>query len=224
VPRDGSSNRQRILDAAEQLVIDNGFNATTLDEVIAAAGTSKGGFFHHFSGKADLAVALVERYAAGDVAHLARALEATATVSDPADRALAFVDVFIDGADELMSEQTSCLYAAMLAERQLIVQGATAAIRDAVITWRAEYAALLREAFAAGGSIDADALADHLFVTFEGAFVLARALDDPGQMRRQLETFRQLLAAALATAATLPPAATARRRGGGRATATRRTA
>jgi TetR/AcrR family transcriptional repressor of nem operon len=222
VPRDGSSNRQRILDAAERLVIENGFNATTLDQVIAAAGTSKGAFFHHFGGKADLAAALVERYAAGDVAHLARALEATATVSDPADRALAFVDVFIEGADELMSEQTSCLYAAMLAERQLIVQGATAAIRDAIVTWRAEYAALLREAFGASEAIDPDALADHLFVTFEGAFVLARALDDPGQMRRQLEVFRQLLATALASAAT-PPSATARWRGG-RAAATRRTA
>ena len=36
MPRDGSPNRQRILDAAERLVIENGFNATTLDQVIAA--------------------------------------------------------------------------------------------------------------------------------------------------------------------------------------------
>lgn len=201
VPRDGSANRQRILDAAERLVIDNGFNATTLDQVIAAAGTSKGAFFHHFDGKAGLAVALVDRYAAGDIAHLDGALEATAAITDPTERALAFVQVFIDGAEELMSEQSSCLYAAMLAERQLIVDGATAAIRDAVVTWRVGYARLLREALAdraPARDIDPDALADHLFATFEGGFVLARALDDPGQMRSQLTVYRQLLAAALA--------------------------
>lgn len=200
MPRDGSANRHRILDAAERLVIENGFNATTLDQVIATAGTSKGAFFHHFDGKAGLAVALVERYAAGDIAQLDNALEATADIADPAARALAFVDVFVDGADELMSEQSSCLYAAMLAERQLIADGTTSAIRGAVVAWREGYATILRAALserASAPDVDADDLADHLFATFEGGFVLARALDDPGQMRSQLTVYRHLLAAAL---------------------------
>ncbi|WP_162941468.1 TetR/AcrR family transcriptional regulator [Desertimonas flava] len=201
MPRDGSANRQRILDAAERLVIDNGFNATTLDQVIAAAGTSKGAFFHHFDGKAALARALVERYAAGDVAHLEGALEATAGIDDPAERALAFVQVFVDGADELMQEQSSCLYAAMLAERQLIVDGTTSSIRDAATAWRVEFAKILRAAFDARApvpDIDVDDLSDHLFATFEGGFVLARALEDPSAMRSQLVVYRQLLSAVLA--------------------------
>lgn len=200
MPPDGRPNRQRILDAAERLVIDNGFNATTLDHVIAAAGTSKGAFFHHFGGKTELAAALVERYVAGDLGHLHGALAATAAIADPRQRVLAFVDIFVEGADDLMSEQSSCLYAAVLAERQLIVQGATAAIAEAVVAWRVELAGLLREANAASPTpspIDPEDLADHLFATFEGAFVLARALEDPGQMRSQLLVYRQLLEAAL---------------------------
>jgi TetR/AcrR family transcriptional repressor of nem operon len=41
--------------------------------------------------------------------------------------------------------------------------------------------------------IDADALADHLFTTFEGGFILCRTFEDPSAMRAQLRVFRQLL-------------------------------
>ena len=46
--------------------------------------------------------------------------------------------------------------------------------------------------------IDLDALADHVFVTFEGAFLLARSTGESFHMRSQLRTLRQLVAAALA--------------------------
>ncbi len=70
MPRDGTATRERILDAAEHLVIENGYAATSVDQVIAASGTSKGAFFHHFDSKRDLARALVERYVEADLAHL----------------------------------------------------------------------------------------------------------------------------------------------------------
>ena len=41
--------------------------------------------------------------------------------------------------------------------------------------------------------LDAEALADHVFVTFEGAFILCRATGDPGHMRSQLRVLRQLV-------------------------------
>lgn len=39
-----------------------GFNATTVDDVCAAAGVTKGGFFHYFKSKEDLATAAVIRF------------------------------------------------------------------------------------------------------------------------------------------------------------------
>ena len=42
MPKDGTANRERILDAAEHLVIENGFAATSVDQILTAAGTSKG--------------------------------------------------------------------------------------------------------------------------------------------------------------------------------------
>lgn len=198
VPRDGTATRERILDAAEHLVIENGYAATSVDQVLAAAETSKGAFFHHFASKLDLGRALVERYAAGDVAQLEAALAATAEVDGPAERALAFVRFFEDGADELMSEQSSCLYISVLTERQLAGAGTGEPINGAIEAWRTAYADLLRAALAdRAGALDVDALADHLFVTFEGAFLLCRSTGDPGHMRRQLGAYRELVAALL---------------------------
>jgi TetR/AcrR family transcriptional repressor of nem operon len=212
MPRDGSATRQRILDAAERLVIDNGFAATSVDQVIAASGTSKGAFFHHFDSKAALARALVDRYAAADIAHLDQAVaEVTAQTEDPAARVIAFLRIFEDGADELMAAQSSCLYVSVLTERQLAQDGTRDQIAHAVLAWRAELSRLLDDALRspaghvhpAGrvhpdpGAIDSRALADHVFVTFEGAFILARSLSDPGHMRAQLRVLRQLLEALL---------------------------
>lgn len=62
----------------------------------------------------------MDPYAAADVAHLRRVLDATAGVTDAVARLDAFLGFFVDGADELMAEQSSCLYVAMLTERQLV--------------------------------------------------------------------------------------------------------
>ncbi|HYG93772.1 MAG TPA: helix-turn-helix domain-containing protein, partial [Nocardioides sp.] len=76
MPRDGSATRQRILDAARRLVIDNGFGRTSVDAVLAASGASKGAFFHHFPTKQALAEALVEQYVAGDLEMLEQGMAA----------------------------------------------------------------------------------------------------------------------------------------------------
>ena len=197
MPRDGAPTRARILDTAERLVIENGFAATTVDQVIAESGTSKGSFFHHFESKMDLARSLVARYAAADIANLDDALaKARAQTGDPAEQVIAFVRVFEDGADELMSAQSSCLYVSILTERQLARSGTAEQIVAAIEAWRTALAALLREAFARRPPrvpADPDALADHVFVTFEGAFLLCRSTGEPGHMRAQLTVLRGLL-------------------------------
>ena len=198
VPRDGTATRDRILDAAQKLVIDHGFAATSVDRVLEASATSKGAFFHHFPSKVDLGRALVDRYAAADIAQLDAALAATEHLTDPVERALAFVRFFEDGADDLMTEQSNCLYISVLTERDLAGADTGGPIRSAIVAWREGYAELLRAALGdRAGTVDVLALADHLFVTFEGAFLLCRSTGDPGHMRRQLATYRRLVEALL---------------------------
>lgn len=198
VPRDGSATRERILDAAERLVERNGFAATTVDRVLEEAGSSKGAFFHHFDSKRALARALVERYVDADLGLLRAGLQACADVPDPVDRVLAFLRHYERWADELVSADSACLYIAVLTERDLLDDATAGAVRRAIETWRAEFATLLRPALAqARADVDADELADHLFATFEGGYLMCRSLASPEPMRAQLRVLRLLVASLL---------------------------
>ena len=100
----------------------------------------------------------------------------------------------------LMSEQSGCLYATVLAERQFTGSDINDLVAKATMVWRAAVVDLLRPALAARRDdldIDVDALADHLFTTFEGAFILCRTFEDSSAMRAQLRVLRQLLEALL---------------------------
>ena len=51
----------QLLDAARKLFAADGYNATALEDVVAAAGVTKGALYHHFSSKRDLFRAVFER-------------------------------------------------------------------------------------------------------------------------------------------------------------------
>lgn len=54
------ATREKILEAANGLFYDHGFNATGVDRIIAAAGVTKGNFFYHFKSKEELATAVLD--------------------------------------------------------------------------------------------------------------------------------------------------------------------
>jgi TetR/AcrR family transcriptional repressor of nem operon len=196
--RSGAETRERILDGAERLVLEHGLAATTVDAILAESDTSKGAFFHHFPTKNHLARALVERYAASDVAFLQEFIaKAEATSDDPAVQVVEFIRMFEDAADEMVAQQPSCLYVSYIFEKQLFEDGTNDVIVGAVVAWRERLAEKLREAadrHRPREPVDLDALADHVFATFEGAFLLTRAMGDPDLMRRQLELVRRYVA------------------------------
>lgn len=199
MPRNGKPTRDLLLDTAERLVERNGFAATSVDAILADSGSSKGAFFHHFSSKRALAQALVERYVEADLAMLRRGLDAAAGVTDPAERLLAFLDYFVHWSGDLTSD-ASCLYIAVLSERDLLDHDNAAQVRRAILGWREAIADLVRSAYDArdiADGPDPEDLADQLFVVFEGSYLACRALGSPEPMRNQLSVFRRLVAALL---------------------------
>ena len=64
VRTDPNELRDRLLDAAEAVVVRQGIANLTLDAVAGEAGMSKGGLLHHFPSKDQLVEALVTRSAA----------------------------------------------------------------------------------------------------------------------------------------------------------------
>jgi TetR/AcrR family transcriptional repressor of nem operon len=196
MPRDGTATRSRILDAAEALVLDKGFAGTSVDDVIAAAETTKGGFFHHFPTKQELAHALVERYVAADMELLDSLLEQAEQESDdPLDQLLQFVSLQ-DVTAELDGETPGCLYASFCYEQELVDETTRDLIAEAMLAWRTRTRAKLDEVAARYPPrvpVDLDALADQGLAVYEGTFILSRALDEPELLRGQLRHFRTYL-------------------------------
>lgn len=63
VVKPAAIRRPEILEAAFGMFLDKGFENTSLNEIIAKAGLSKGMFYHHFESKEALLEALFERKA-----------------------------------------------------------------------------------------------------------------------------------------------------------------
>jgi AcrR family transcriptional regulator len=88
-----AARRQQILEAAWECFTRHGFQATTMDEVAAAAGVSAGTTYTYFATKDDLIIATVEI----SMGRYAQAFERLADQAEPASPA----DVLAAIADEL---------------------------------------------------------------------------------------------------------------------------
>jgi len=69
--------RSEFSDCALRLFLAKGYERTTVNDVIAAAGLSKGAFYHHFRAKEDLLEAIAERFASDALARAAEAERGT---------------------------------------------------------------------------------------------------------------------------------------------------
>jgi AcrR family transcriptional regulator len=81
--------RAEILDSAQALFFEQGYERTTVNDVIARVGISKGGFYHHFTAKEDLLEAITARLAQEAVVRVRDILE------DPSLDALARLNGFL---------------------------------------------------------------------------------------------------------------------------------
>lgn len=199
-----TGTRERILDSAQQLVLERGFAAMTVNAVLDAAHASKGAFFHHFSSKAHLGRTLVERYAAADEEALESAMSAAEAESDdPAEQLIGFIRVLEEGADAALETQPSCLFISFIYEQELDGANTDDLVAASIRLWRSRILAKLEAAAAqrpALAALDLEALADHVFAVLEGAFLLVRALGDRSAMRRQIAHLRHYLELLLAGA------------------------
>ena len=87
--------RERVVTAAGRLFRRYGYNGVGIDEIMAAAGLTRGGFYAHFKSKRDLfAAALAEEL------ELARQLRRVRTPASAAsDAAATLIDFYLQGAN-----------------------------------------------------------------------------------------------------------------------------
>jgi TetR/AcrR family transcriptional regulator, transcriptional repressor for nem operon len=202
VARDGARTRTAIMDAAQDLILQQGFAATSIDQIIERTGVTKGAFFYHFKSKSDLAHSLVERYAAVDAAHLERTLDRAEKLRrDPLQQVL-----LEEEAGELTEPFAGCLYASYCYEAQLFTEDTIGVIRSGIESWRKRFADKLQaviELHPPHLPAMAEKLSGMILAVFEGSFVLSKALAEPQYIAEQLGQYRnylELLFAPVATA------------------------
>lgn len=185
------------MDAAEALVLEQGFAGSSVERVIARAGVQKGTFFYHFKTKADLAQALVERYAQRDADHLAGTLaRAEALARDPLEQLFVFVGLLREEAAALTEPFAGCLYASFLYEAQLFDARTHDTIRAGFQRWRdvlGPRLAAIMESHPPRLPVSPEALVDMALALFEGAFILSKTLRDPQAIAVQIDQFRNYL-------------------------------
>src|SRR3546814_16894282 len=102
------------MDIAEESMLHKGFSATSIEELVEAAGITKSGFFYHFKDKNDLARAIVSRFVERDTAILDElSARARALSADPLQRFLLFMKLFAEMMDDLPGLHPGCLAASI---------------------------------------------------------------------------------------------------------------
>jgi TetR/AcrR family transcriptional repressor of nem operon len=87
---DWSETKRKLVDASVTLMRKQGFHATTVDDICAAAGVTKGGFFHYFKSKEDVAKATIEWFGECKAREFREA--PFRKLADPLDRVLGRLD------------------------------------------------------------------------------------------------------------------------------------
>jgi TetR/AcrR family transcriptional repressor of nem operon len=198
MPRSGPRTREKLLDAAEAMVNEDGFAATSIDRIIDRVGLTKGSFFYHFKTKNDLARALIDRFAAADQRILRDSMaRAEKLGEDPLQQLLIFVGLLLEVAETLDQDpRPGCLFATYCYESGLFDEATHAVISDAMLNWRRILGEKLRaaaERHPPRVEVDVDSLADMMTVVFEGAFVMARCIKGPQHFAHQIRHYRNYL-------------------------------
>jgi TetR/AcrR family transcriptional repressor of nem operon len=198
--RDPEKTRERILDAAQELILDHGFGSTTVDAVVSRAGITKGAFFHHFGSKADLARALVERYSRMDRELLEQNIDRARKLSnDPLQQLLILLGLYEEMFESMAEPFPGCLFASYIYEHKLFDEGTLGVLRESTLMWRDVVRGMLEKVAAAYPPrvpVDLESLADTVYALTEGSFIMTKTLGDKSLLARHtrhLRTYLELL-------------------------------
>ena len=177
--------RTKLLDAAEELMLSRGYVAASVDGICAAAGATKGSFFHHFKSKEELGKVLLTRFAERQSSAFR---EACADLEDPLERVLRGIERAIDAARD--PGMRGCLVGTLAQE----ISETHPELRDVCRTCFAEFVENVgRDLVAAkaqrgpDADFDAEGLATYFLAVAQGSMLLVRATGDRDAMARNLE-------------------------------------
>jgi TetR/AcrR family transcriptional regulator, transcriptional repressor for nem operon len=193
------STRDHIVEAADRLFYQQGYEHTSFAHIADAVQISRGNFYHHFKSKDQILDAVIGSRLA-DTQNLLEQWEAEA--AEPADRIRKFIHILIVNKDDI--QRYGCpvgTLATELAKLNHASQGEAQLLFTLFRTWLRKQFTLL------GRKADADALAMHLLARSQGVATLATAFPDDKFIHHEVSQMQNWLASCLEGAAAAPGAA-----------------
>ena len=191
--RADSQTKDKLLDAARELMLEKGYTATSVDDVCEAAGLTKGSFFHYFDGKEDLGRVLAQRFYES-----MRDLHETAPFrqkKDPLDRVFGYIDFLVG-----LSTRPEMIKGCLLGMFSQELSATHPKIRSVCASCFADSAARLAQdleeakaKYVPRARWSPKSLAEFLIATVQGAIILAKAKQDPQVMPETLGHSREYL-------------------------------
>lgn len=188
-----TNRRERLLETAQKLMRAKGYAATTIDEICAAAGVTKGAFFHYFTDKQDLGKAALAGFMSAQQRRVQQS--ALAPDADPLKRVYGYVDVAIK-----LSRDPASRHGCLLGNFAQELSDTHHEIRDLCAQHFSQWAEVLRRDLEAAkirhaprAKFDTASLADHFIAVFEGALIMGKAKQDMRVVEQSLKHFRNYL-------------------------------
>ncbi|GGF86465.1 hypothetical protein GCM10007301_52920 [Azorhizobium oxalatiphilum] len=193
----GAATRERILGIAEAAVLAKGFGATSIDEIIAEAGITKSGFFYHFKDKNALARDMVLRYVAANDRLFDEIFDRARQLSDdPLQAFLIGLKLLAELMADLPSGHPGCVIASICYQERLFDREVRDLNARSVASWNARFHGYLTQIAAVHPprrEVDLEDLAAMLSCVVDGGIIMAKALNDPRRLERQVLTFRSVV-------------------------------
>ena len=163
------------MEAALSVIRQKGYSSSSVDELCAQAGVTKGAFFHHFASKDSLAVAAAQHWS--EVTGVLFEAAPYHAHRDPLDRVIGYLDFRRELIQGELAEFT-CLVGTLVQE----TYGTHPSIREACEASISDHAAKIEADIAEAmklhrirGAWTAQSLALHTQAVLQGAFILAKA-------------------------------------------------
>lgn len=172
------STRDRIIETADRLFYQQGFEATSFADIASAVGISRGNFYHHFKTKDDILDAVINQRLANTEQMLDHW---EVTGNDPAERIRSFIHILIANGEKI--RKFGCPVGTLsseLAKLNHSAQSDAAGLFTLFRTW------LGRQFSALGFGAKSDGLAMHILGRSQGVATLANAFDDNGFLQGEV--------------------------------------
>jgi TetR/AcrR family transcriptional repressor of nem operon len=189
-PTASGGARSKLLKAAISIIRKKGYAATSVEELCAWAGVTKGAFFHHFPSKDSLAVAAANHWS--ELSHARFGAAAYHQFDDPLDRILGYLEfrkaiLVGDVAD------FSCLAGTMLQEAYGTHPDIRQACEATIVTHAAKLECDIADAmklYKVSVPWTAESLALHTQAVLQGAFILAKAKGSAAVVEASIDHLR----------------------------------